>query len=79
MSRQEWSQVRGLLERALQLDAPAREALFDHACAGNAPLRMELRELLALDNQADALEPPERDRVQVALDRLAQANPESAP
>ena len=58
MSRAAWSRVRSILEEALERNGAAREAFLADACAGDAELRAEIDDLLALERTAADLEPP---------------------
>ena len=47
-SRERWQRVEQIYRQALDRESPAREALLDEACAGDAALRHEVESLLAL-------------------------------
>ncbi|HTR37300.1 MAG TPA: protein kinase [Bryobacteraceae bacterium] len=52
MTPEEWRKVRGIFERAVDLDPGGREEFLDGACAGDARLRGEVESLLAAHLQA---------------------------
>ncbi len=52
MTREQWQNVRKILERALELDPAECAQYLDEACAGDAELRREIDSLLAANNQA---------------------------
>ena len=51
-SRERWQRVEQIYRLALDRGAPAREALLDEACAGDAALRREVESLLACEPAA---------------------------
>ena len=54
-----WRRVEPLLDRALELEVPARAAFLEHACAGDPRLRVALEALLRADSEAgEFLETP---------------------
>jgi eukaryotic-like serine/threonine-protein kinase len=52
MTREQWQQVRKILDRALETEPGERARILDEACAGDAGLRAEVESLLAADEQA---------------------------
>ena len=52
MTREQWQNVRKILERALDLDPAECATYLDEACAGDAELRREIDSLLAANDQA---------------------------
>ena len=52
MTREQWQNIRKILERALELDRAECAAYLDEACAGDAELRREIDSLLAANDQA---------------------------
>ncbi|MEM7306492.1 MAG: bifunctional serine/threonine-protein kinase/formylglycine-generating enzyme family protein [Planctomycetota bacterium] len=59
MTDERWLRIRDLVERALDREPADRDAFLDEACAGDAELRQEAEELLALESRAGSrfLEP----------------------
>jgi serine/threonine protein kinase len=53
MTPERWQQVKGVLQRVLELEPQRRAAFLDHACSGDEPLRLEVESLLA-DESAGA-------------------------
>ena len=52
MTREQWQNVRKILERALEPDPAECARYLDEACEGDAELRREIDSLLAANNQA---------------------------
>jgi tetratricopeptide (TPR) repeat protein/tRNA A-37 threonylcarbamoyl transferase component Bud32 len=52
MTREQWQNVRKILERALELDPAECTSYLDEACAGDAELRREVESLLAANDAA---------------------------
>ena len=53
MTPEEWRNVRGIFERALELETgPTRQAFLNDACAGESGLRNEVESLLAAHHEA---------------------------
>src|SRR6202522_737468 len=52
MTREQWQNVRKILERALELDPAECTSYLDEACAGDAELRREVESLLATNDAA---------------------------
>ena len=52
MTREQWQNVRKILERALELDPAECATYLDEACAGDSELRREIDSLLAANDQA---------------------------
>jgi non-specific serine/threonine protein kinase/serine/threonine-protein kinase len=52
MTREQWQNVRKILERALELDPGECAGYLDQACAGDAELRREVDSLLAANDAA---------------------------
>lgn len=52
MNSQRWKRVTDILERAVELDAPARESLMRAECADDHELRVEVERLIAADSRA---------------------------
>ena len=53
MTPERWQQVKELLAATLEIDPAERSAYLDKSCAGDASLRAELEELLAIDHEAE--------------------------
>ncbi len=71
MSQSQWSQVRSVLEGALDLEPSERAAFVERACAGAPELRKEVEELLAAEGAAPWLEPASSEELGRALGRDA--------
>jgi WD40 repeat protein/serine/threonine protein kinase len=52
MAQENWSQVKELLQSALENETEQRAAFLDSACAGNPSLKAEVESLIALSSQA---------------------------
>ncbi len=64
MTPERWRRVEDLFDAALRIDPAERDRWLRASCEGDDDLRVELRRLLASDEQADRegfLEPPEAD------------------
>jgi hypothetical protein len=59
MDAARWADVRRLLEGALELGAAERERFLSDACGTDGELKAEVASLLASDDPARALEPPD--------------------
>jgi serine/threonine protein kinase/tetratricopeptide (TPR) repeat protein len=53
MTPERWQQVKSLLTAALETDPSQRYAYLDGACAGDRPLREEIENLLAIEEESD--------------------------
>src|SRR5438105_85923 len=59
IDRQHWQAVKAILADALGHDPAERDAFLDKACQGNAALRNEVADLLALEGgESERLETP---------------------
>ncbi len=67
MQGEQWAEVRALLERALEVEPSERDAWLVRACAGDAALLAELRELLGADAAPSGFDLPDHERVEREL------------
>ncbi len=67
MQGERWAKVRALLERALEVELPEREAWLTRESGGDSELLAELRELLAADAQVRGFDLPDHERVEREL------------
>jgi tetratricopeptide (TPR) repeat protein/predicted Ser/Thr protein kinase len=64
---EQWSRVRALLERALEVEPGEREAWLVRECGSDAAVLAEVRELLAADATARGFDLPDHERVEREL------------
>jgi serine/threonine-protein kinase len=50
MTPERWQQVKGVLERVLEISPPQRARFLDQACEGDESLRLEVESLLEDEN-----------------------------
>jgi hypothetical protein len=69
MTPARWRQIRDLLDRALQLEAPERSPFLDRSCSSDHSLRQEVEKLLAAERElaTSFLESPAEEHLRAAI------------
>ena len=62
MTPERWQMVRGILQSAMELRPPERDAFLERECASDPSLRKDVEKYLSVDGKLDAdfLESPPR-------------------